>query len=84
MICMCVRLEYPVDFVAFFLDQGEQAVGGGGGYCLRCGVVVQDWVDDDGCFCGWVCYYVLPGAGGRLEDVVDCGCGLLTCGAGAV
>lgn len=40
MICMCMRLQDPVNLVPFFLDEREQSIGGDGGYGLRCGVVV--------------------------------------------
>lgn len=40
MICVRVRLQNPVNLVPFTLNQGKEAVRGGGGYGLRGGVVV--------------------------------------------
>ena len=75
MVSMDMCLEQALDSVPLFDDKGEQAVGGLGGDGVAGRVKVQDRVDDDGGFGGWVGYDVLPGRGIRLEAGVDDGLG---------
>jgi hypothetical protein len=66
-----VGFEDVGDGVAVLVDEGEEAVGGGGGDGARSWVVVKDGVDDGRCVGGRVGDKVLPGGGLRVEEAVN-------------
>lgn len=68
MVCVHMGLEDSQDFITLRFDQRFEAISGGCANGVRCHVVIQDWVDDDGVQavrigddvlprpCGWIMY----------------------------
>lgn len=71
MICMSVRFKNLVDLIALSLDKRQQGVGCLSGHSLSGGIIVQNWIDDDSCWCWRVDDKILPCSRCGLEDIVN-------------